>query len=222
MVKHDKKSIDKCELFRDLEDVCKPDKRMKYFCADEFCTNLLSDDIKYQRNIISGLVLPDYVPDEIYIRYDTAKNLFLYAWFVYRFHNVAELHLYSTLEMALRLRYGDEAKSEHEEYVRGKSGKHRKKYNPTLHSLLCFTVNHGYIVASDFEAYNVSFGQESGGTSSSEQEDRFLQNFVGIVPKFRNDLGHGSITLHPDIQRSFTMVRDVLVKIFNPHPHNAI
>jgi hypothetical protein len=44
------------------------------------------------------------VPAPIREHFNTGKNLLLYAWFVYRFIPVAELHAYSTVEMALRER----------------------------------------------------------------------------------------------------------------------
>lgn len=44
------------------------------------------------------------VPEDIRIHFDTAKNLYLYAWFVYRFYPVAEQQALITLEFALRER----------------------------------------------------------------------------------------------------------------------
>lgn len=53
---------------------------------------------------IEAITLLDSVPDMVREHFDTAKNLLLYAWFVYRFIPVAELHAYSTVEMALKER----------------------------------------------------------------------------------------------------------------------
>lgn len=45
------------------------------------------------------------VPVEVRRNFDRAKNLSLYAWYVYDFHQVAEMDAISTLEMALRKKF---------------------------------------------------------------------------------------------------------------------
>jgi hypothetical protein len=49
---------------------------------------------------LSALVLGARVP--LNVRQLNAKNVALYSWFVYRFHQVAELVGYSALELALK------------------------------------------------------------------------------------------------------------------------
>lgn len=44
------------------------------------------------------------VPADIRIHFETAKNLYLYAWFVYRFYPVAEQQAIASLEFGLRER----------------------------------------------------------------------------------------------------------------------
>src|SRR5437870_1407928 len=58
----------------------------------------------------AAYALSPAVPHDVCVHWDTARNLWLHAWFVYRFYPVAEMHAYSTLEMALRLRLGAEGK----------------------------------------------------------------------------------------------------------------
>ena len=53
---------------------------------------------------ISACELPLAVPKGVRLHFDTARNLYLYAWFVYRFHVVAEQQALATLELALRSR----------------------------------------------------------------------------------------------------------------------
>src|ERR1700676_1547152 len=55
---------------------------------------------------LTVLVLADRVPVNVRQLFETAKNVALYSWFVYRFHQVAELVAYSALEMALKERAG--------------------------------------------------------------------------------------------------------------------
>jgi len=48
--------------------------------------------------------LNDAVPDIAAQLFETAKNVSLYSWFVYRFHPVAESVAFAALELALNLR----------------------------------------------------------------------------------------------------------------------
>lgn len=50
----------------------------------------------------AGLNLSPAVPDAVRIAFDTARNLYLYAWHVYRFYPVAEAQALVTLEAGLR------------------------------------------------------------------------------------------------------------------------
>jgi hypothetical protein len=70
------------------------------FAPDARTTHSLED----RHQVISQFVLDAHTPEAIRIHFETAKNVFLYAWYVYRFHMVAEHYVFSTLEMALRER----------------------------------------------------------------------------------------------------------------------
>jgi len=48
------------------------------------------------------------VPKDVRIQWDTARNLWLYAWYVWRFFAVAEMQAYTTLELALKMRLDKE------------------------------------------------------------------------------------------------------------------
>ena len=57
------------------------------------------DDLHEQ---MSELKLNSAVPKDVCTGFDTARNLFLYSWLVYRSETVAEiLQAYATLELAL-------------------------------------------------------------------------------------------------------------------------
>lgn len=78
-----------------------PDARMQYFAVQEIGrSRLLSQADRHAA--ISALTLDDRVPVEIRAQFDTARNAYLYAWYVYRFHAMAEHHALATLELALK------------------------------------------------------------------------------------------------------------------------
>ncbi|MEO6273179.1 MAG: hypothetical protein ABIP34_08265 [Rhodoferax sp.] len=50
---------------------------------------------------IAQFQLLDTVPYAVRVHFETAKNVYLYAWFVYRFYPVAEQYALTTMEFAL-------------------------------------------------------------------------------------------------------------------------
>jgi hypothetical protein len=60
---------------------------------------------------ISAYALHAGVPQEIVLQFETARNVYLYAWFVYRFYPVAEHQCLACLELALRERLKEEIRT---------------------------------------------------------------------------------------------------------------
>ena len=64
------------------------------------------------------------VPDKIATQYDVARNLYLYAWFEYRFFNVAEANALNVLELAMKRRIGE---TEIARYIKQRNSEHKAK-----------------------------------------------------------------------------------------------
>lgn len=60
--------------------------------------------LEQQHSTLAGIQLHEGVPLEVRQLFETAKNVSLYTWFVYRFHQVAQLVAYTALERALKVR----------------------------------------------------------------------------------------------------------------------
>ena len=84
-----KKSEDVEDPLKSLNEICSPDPRQKHF------TGSLSD----RHHILSEINLHLGVPVDVRQLFETAKNLCLYTWFVYRFHQVAELHVTGNVKL---------------------------------------------------------------------------------------------------------------------------
>lgn len=56
---------------------------------------------------IEQYALHEQVPEGVATQYDVARNLYLYAWFEYRFFNVAEANALNVLELAMKKRIGE-------------------------------------------------------------------------------------------------------------------
>ena len=95
----------------------------------------------YHKNV-EAYELHSGVPEHIRVHFDTARNLYLYAWLVYRFYPVAEHHAYISLEYALREKIGKKC-ADDPEYP---------SKNPTLKPLLRYAIDHGLLKNENFEA----------------------------------------------------------------------
>lgn len=97
---------DNADGLRSVDRLSTPDARMRHFViAEAGSFRSISQDDRHLS--IASFELRPEVPREVRVHFDTARNLYLYAWFVYRFHVIAEQQALASLEMALRLRLID-------------------------------------------------------------------------------------------------------------------
>ena len=95
------------EKFKKLEEITSPDIRTTYFVLVNHETGKKREfSIKNLHDEVETIELDETVPEEVRSQFNVARNLCLYSWFCYPFHNVACLKAYSTIELALRIRLG--------------------------------------------------------------------------------------------------------------------
>ena len=95
------------EELKKLSEINSPDSRNTSFVIinretgqkKEFCICDLHGEVDL-------IELDETVPEEVRSQFNVARNLCLYSWYCYPFHNVACFKAYSTIEMALRIRLG--------------------------------------------------------------------------------------------------------------------
>lgn len=172
--------------------------------------------------------LTDSVPHPIRVHFETAKNLYLYAWFVYRFYPVAEQHALSTLELALRERL--------KEVLPAADTEHWNIWSPGLKKLfkraievglisndgLRLREQHALIAARDRVSWEKGQEMLAKGLESIEWDeahvvalpgdyrDDWLSMLAETLPDIRNTLAHGSRMLHPLVLTTFTHVADLI------------
>src|SRR5438045_239052 len=88
-----------------------------------------------QHQAVVPFQLSPTVPEAVQIHFETAKNLYIYAWCVFRFYPVAEQQAFGTLEFALRERQL--------EFVRQYAERHRRNAEPGLGALLNNAIKNG-------------------------------------------------------------------------------
>lgn len=155
------------DFLRSLSNIFLPDPRSVGFSIlDE--NGLRTKTLEDHQAAVAQLVLHDGVPRQIVAKFETAKNLNLFAWFVYRFHSAARSHVYECLELALRIRFKDELycreekrrHARYEEHLKNGSDKgnpyqpmDKETFRPTLHPLLEYAIETGVLKNENFRAW---------------------------------------------------------------------
>ena len=203
------------DRLKQLDGICEPDVRQAFFRGASLDRNHAE---------LSDIVLSKKVPADVRQLFETAKNLSLYSWFVYRFHQVSELIAYPALEMALRHRY---EKENGKKASLRKLLKHARKKN--------WIVNEGFsclneiarrnaerkkfleaVLSGDFET-----GEPIVVDPPTEQEIREARNELDMVseiaeaiPRLRNELAHGSSNLAPSSIATLRVVSEAINQIY--------
>jgi hypothetical protein len=216
--------IAECDLLRLPERACSPDSRTHVF---------YKTDLKDQYEMVACFKLNEAVPNAVAIHFETAKNLYLYAWFVYRFYPVAEQHVLTSLEFALCERF--------QGFVAAEKEKRPKAIEPGLKKLLGHAIKGSFVKNENFStrehwagiraksrySFQKSQAMQSAGINSwvedeSEivvmQEDLdydWLGDFQEFIPSIRNSYAHGSWHLYPaPVRHTFEMVAEIINQLY--------
>lgn len=223
--------INDAELLRTTALAAQPDPRTEFFVRALPDGSHRPSTLDDQHAAIAQFVLNDSVPQAIRIHFETAKNLYLYAWFVYRFYPVAELQAFATLEFALReslapidpARFGQDAKTKPalsfllrgavEMGVVSNEGMrsfHRaaeeKAYRRVRYEAIEVAVKEGrgevFVDASDLAPTETDYSWDA------------LQTYIDTIPKIRNMHAHGSASVYNTVLNTFEIVTDLVNQLF--------
>lgn len=202
------------DLLKELDEITIPDPRQAF----------LSLSLQDRHAHLAEITLKESVPHEVRQLFETAKNISLYSWFVYRFHQASEMIAYSVLEMSLRLRYESENPD--------------NKKHVMLYGLIEHAINENWVSKENFpqllmkarQAAEFQKAMESAeklkqpgdvapiDEPSEEDIEYHLQNmdlsFLFSIPKLRNDLAHGSSTLMPSSIPTLRKISDIVNQIY--------
>ena len=203
-----------------LSEIYQPDVRQGNLVGD------LSDI----HAILTEIELQDGVPPNVRQLFETAKNVSLYSWFVYRFQQVSEMVAFSALEMALRERAG------YAEFA-----PHRGTRIPGLRELLTTAKQEKWIRTEDFPLLPAMAVKRA----RDMQFERFLQKqgmapgdivpmpdpteeeiaaatceidvpqiLIDAAPQLRNSLAHGSSRLSPTSLWTLRLTSEAINQMF--------
>lgn len=212
------------DYLRASSNICSPDPRNE--------SSKFAEGHGYGRTIechhaaVSALILNDAVPENVRVQLETTKNLFLYAWFVYRFYPVAELHAHTCLELALRARFWND-------FPPGKHG-------PGLRRLLKHAVTEGVLKNENFDVWRrttalraknramyeliermnelgaeeIEFDETSIVIKDEDRDHDYLGDLLENVPEIRNHYAHGSSTLHNQVIGTLRLVQEIINQLW--------
>ena len=174
--------------------------------------------IENHHQLLSEIEIRSEAPLGVKQLFETAKNLSLYSWFVYHFHQVSEMVSFSALELALRERYLEENPPEEQE-----NESKKKPRPPTLGRLLNHAKANQWISNENF-----SFGRDWAYRNAQEAKVReiiesgvlekvgscevpepteaeirnalseldIVSTIANYMPQVRNTLAHGLSLIH--------------------------
>jgi len=218
------------EKLRPAEHVCKPDPRNAMFAMiDRANGSARPMELADHHELISAYVLHAGVPQEIVLQFETARNVYLYAWFVYRFYPVADHQCLACLELALRERLKEEIRT----------GKIKDK-RPALRLLLKYAVDNGLVRNEGFSVWQkrgelnsrarveaeklreaaeknlteITWDETDIQVTAEDLQWDYVKTLPDLVPKLRNSYAHGSTTLHNWALGSFQIVSEIINQLW--------
>jgi hypothetical protein len=197
---------------------------------------------------VAAYVLEESVPERVRVSFETAKNIYLYAWFVYRFYAVCRTYVYSCLELALRERFGRDLHrlelKEQQAKPASNSGRRSGRrvpasyddYRPGLRRLLSYAVSGGHVKNEGFEVWRVrervraaerdtieAIAREAGTAVVWEEDSsaNFIGSLVDAIPQIRNEHAHGTSALDSNVLGSLRTVCEIINQIYQVRERDA-
>ena len=203
--------------FKRLEDIYEPDLANKaWLRLDPKTGSSHRKTLEDHYEDISVLKLPDQVPENVRFHFDTARNLLLYSWFVWRFRAVATLYSYAGLELALRIRCLEAKVIE----PNSRCGLRRLLKEAADRRWLDVTHLTEYINLDEnqkaaLERWRLVFDDDLAQNWAPQVDpSRFAEMLFNYIPGTRNELAHGTTNLWGNPLMTLLTCRDLIAQLF--------
>lgn len=185
---------------------------------------------EHHADIAQFILAPD-VPEKIIIHFETAKNLYLYAWHVYRFYPVADLHARTSLEFALKEKIGEGNLREACKSVGKRS---------CLNGYILYAIDQGWVRNEGFRRWHhrakmraeerarielikkmsreglteAAFDPASVEIIAEDKEWDLVSQLSESISEIRNEYAHGSSMLHNQVLGTFELVSEFINQLW--------
>ena len=161
---------------------------------------------------INAYELQASVPEKVQQAFETARNLYLYSFFVHQFLMVSELHVGISVEFALREKANLQAIPVGEHWG--------------MKRLIELAIKQRWIVDSGFERFRKQEEHrkhneemwpdmfEAMSPSAKNDPQRYCKLVAEIFPVTRNTLAHGSAMFYHTVLGSFALASDLINQVF--------
>jgi len=148
-------------------------------------------------------------PEQIREVFDTARHLLIYSWFAHRLLPVAEMQAVAALELALRVRLGDDG-----------AGRRKRTLRPLLREAL----RRGLIDADRLRSFRTRAEQRTrfadrpdlvAALKLDQTANEFVRALCDSIPDLRNLLAHGDPYLSPFARRTVGISCDLINQLFD-------
>lgn len=218
--------LNPAEALRDPDTAMAPDPRTGMF-AGQAALSLAAHHAD-----IATVQLSLAVPEPIAIQFETARNLYLYAWHVYRFYMVAATQALTTLEFGLRERLPSRLPEPYQ---------WAKQKQPMLAGMLRYAIDKGLVRNDGFRRWHQAAEQQARerrlletvqtmidhGLEQVEVDDDapltiapqdqqwdLVAVLSDSVPSLRNQLAHGSPMLTRQVLGTLELVAEILSQLY--------
>lgn len=222
--------LNKAETLRDPDTMMAPDPRTGMLVGQA------ARSLAAHHADIATVLLSPAVPEPIAIQFETARNLYLYAWHVYRFYMVAVTHALTALEFGLRERLPSRLP---EPYQRA------KQKQPMLAGMLRYAIDQGLVRNDGFRRWHQVAEQRARERRSHEAIQAMIDqgleemeidddapvelapedqqwDLVSILgnslPSLRNELAHGSPMLTRQVLGTLELLAEILSQLYPDRP----
>ncbi len=187
-------------------------------------SEVLAPDVRWQtqrRSLdrhyaqVSSVSVADHVPPVVLQAFETARNVWLYAYFAYRLNTAALLQVHVVCELALRTKVLQ---------VDGKPASERENLKKLFGRALRerWLVDCGFAIhalqAQNWEKHRrlcIDIGEPDPGPFQPAATDQHLTSVILESVRFlRNQMAHGSQNVWPDLTPTFQAVADVVNQLF--------
>ena len=200
------------EKLKPLVEVLAPDPRQRGFMRyDPDLRTYRPRTLNDFYSSIEDIELNPGAPDGVQTQFNTAKNLFVYSWFVYGFAPISDFMAYSALECALRERSEREGLN-----VRRKS----------LGQMLKMAIEHSWIQDDGIRHHRRIETRRRETVKEWEEMGFVVQPTLSAGPRdyctilqksfsdLRNSLAHGQGLIYPPSSLTLELCADLINQLF--------